>query len=634
MRLLVSGLIVALLLGSTPGRAEETPPEPPLADYDRDHWSFQPIARPALPQVQNAARCRTEIDQFLLAALEKKSLRPLPEADRLVLLRRAAFDLTGLPPTVEEIDEFLHDDSPDAYERAVDRYLASPHYGEHWAQHWLDLARFAETDGFEHDKVRLEAWRYRDWVIRALNADLPYDEFVSQQLAGDELRPDDRDSLLATGFLLAGPDMPDINLQEERRHEFFNGMTANVGEVLLGLQFGCCQCHDHKTDPLSQYDFYRLRAFFDSLDVLGAMEKEGPAPTPMNAVPSGLRVARNARSATVSHLAIRGDFRRPGPEVPPRFPRVIDAEKSGTPEAPLSSASAGRRTALAEWMTSSRNPLTARVIVNRAWQHYFGVGLVETSSDFGLMGSPPTHPELLDWLASELVRTNWSLKSLHRRILTSSVYRTASRLESTASHEQREQLEQLMKLDPRNELLGRMRRKRLDGESIRDAILAVSDQLNTAQGGPGVRPPLPAEVTGTLLKGQWDVTKDASQHSRRSVYLFARRNLRLPLLEAFDKPDTNISCPRRMQTTIAPQALHLINSGFAHKAAAGLAKRTSEEAADPAQRIRLCYQLLMTRLPTQEEEREALEFLADASPESWTDFCLALLNTNEFLYVD
>ncbi len=635
-------IAAALLLSASLSRGAD-PPETPIEEYDREHWSFRPISRPRVPDVAAPEWCRTPVDRFILRALEGRRLSPAAEADPLTLLRRVTFDLTGLPPTEDEVATFLADQADErarvepphsAYESLVDRLLASPAYGERAAQFWLDLARFAETDGFEHDKVRPEAWRYRDWVIQALNSDMPYARFVSEQIAGDEIAPSEPAAAIATGFLLAGPDMPDINLQEERRHEFFNGMTANVGEVLLGLQFGCAQCHDHKTDPISQYDFYRLRAFFDSMDVLGAMEKEEQADTDAKVVRTGLRVARNARKPYESHLALRGDFRRPGPVVEPQFPRVVDwAQHSATPrEAGEPRSPAGRRTALARWITSPKNPLTARVIVNRLWQQHFGAGLVGTPSDFGLMGFPPTHPELLDWLASEFERQGGSLKSFHRLLVTSAVYRTASR--PSAAEGVDATWHALTAADPANELLGRFRRRRLDGESLRDALLMVSGRLNSTSGGPGVRPPLPPEVVGTLLRDQWVVTKNPADHVRRSIYLFARRNLRFPLLEVFDKPDTNISCPRRMTTTIAPQALHLMNSEFAQNCAHEISERVMDADSDPTRRISSCYRDLYGRLPSPSETEACIKFVKDGRSEAWRDLCLALLNANEFVTLD
>ena len=606
--------------------------EPPIEDADRDYWAYQPVTRPTTPEVANQGWCRNPIDRFILARLEEDKLQPVERASREVLLRRVTFDLTGLPPTVEEIDSFLNDHQPGAYERVVDRLLKSPHYGERWAQHWLDLVRFAETDGFEHDKVRHEAWRYRDWVIEALNNDLPYDEFVRLQLAGDEIAPDSQFAQLATGYLLAGPDMPDINLQEERRHNFLNGMAANVGEVFLGLRFGCAQCHHHRTDPISQHDFYRLRSFFETIELFKDHPlADGSTVHPDEEKQTKARVAKNAESTVpVSHLWIRGDFRRPGPELQPGFPRVIDTSGS---DQQIADDSTARRTALANWLTDKNHPLTARVMVNRVWQHHFGRGIIPTSSDFGWMGEPATHPELLDWLAVEFMENGWSLKSLHRLILTSATYQQRSYPSAETSEQQLENWKSLREEDPENLLLGRMNRRRLEGEAIRDAMLAVSGELNSKANGPGVRPPLPKAVASTLLKNQWPVTKDESEHSRRSIYLFMRRNLRMPLLETFDKPDANLSCPQRSQTTIAPQALHLLNSDFARDRATAFANRILESKSTEAERIKLAYRLAFGRFPSHDEMANCLRLLSDVGNE-WSLLCHGLLNFNEFVYVD
>jgi hypothetical protein len=700
--------VIALLLTTGNGTARaELPGEDPLRESDRDHWSFKPLTRPKLPQVQDLGWCTTPVDYFILARLEESDLQPMPPADRAALLRRVTYDLTGLPPTPAQRQAFLDDDQPGAYERVVDRLLASSAYGERWGQHWLDLARFAETDGFEHDHVRPNAWRYRDWIVDAMNADMPYDEFVRLQLAADELRPDDPASAIATGFLLCGPDMPDINLVAERRHNFLNDMAGTVSSVLLGLTMQCASCHDHKYDPVSQADFYRLRAFFDAAEIFGEWEipsaeeqaainkfevdrarrwkqleadiavlqkqhaeesrdellaleeqleqlkKAEPPPMTMG------RVVRNPRRAPdPSRLWLRGDFRRPGPELEPAFVRVVNLSdatvddfqhraREGEAPAELSGV-VGQRTALAEWMVSGSHPLTTRVMVNRLWQHHFGRAITGTPSDVGIMGDWPTHPELLDWLASEFVAQGWSLKAMHRLLVCSSVYRTASR---DAGDEMRDQgdasddssrtpdpasrIAKLVAEDPRNELLGRMRRQRLDGEAIRDGMLSAAGLLNREAGGPGVRPPLPEEVTSTLLKNQWPVTGDAGDWHRRSLYLFVRRNLPYPLLSVFDRPDTNQSCPARGDTTIAPQALHLLNSEFALSCAQALAGRLQHHApGDTPRQIELATLLTLGRQPDEAERQTAEAFLAEGSPQDLVDYCLALFNLNEFVYVD
>ena len=683
-RLKLQSTAVLLFAFVTCAAADDAPHEPPVTPDDREHWAYMPVENPKIPGVANESWCRTPVDRFILAELENRHLMPLPDADRRTLLRRLTFDLTGLPPSVDEIEAFLSDKQPGAYLRLVDRLLASPAYGQRWGQHWLDLARFAETDGFEHDKVRPNAWRYRDWVIDVLNDDLPFDQFVRLQLAGDELHPDDPQAAVATGFLLAGPDMPDINLQEERRHNFLNDMTATIGAVFLGLQMQCASCHDHKYDAISQYDFYRLRAFFDPAEIFGerpipsaeeqgrieAFEHErarrwksleadiksirasGSAQAKervkeleqqlaqlkkTDAPPVAMgRVVRNPGSAVdPSRYWIRGDFRRPGPEVKPDFIRVVnlsDAKVSLPEETP---DSRGIRSALAEWLIAPDHPLTARVIVNRLWQHHFGRGLVGTASDFGIMGEWPTHPELHDWLSREFVRRRWGMKSFHRMLVTSSAYRTRSRPVSETTDSADESWSGLLEQDSRNDLLGRMRRKRLDGEAIRDAMLAAAGMLNLAAGGPGVRPPLAPEVTSTLLKNQWPVTADEAAHRRRSVYLFVRRNLPYPLFAVFDRPDTNQSCPDRNETTIAPQALHLLNSDFSLVCAERLAKRLERECeSDADEQVERGYLLTLGRPPGTAELEAARRFLANGGESALVDFCLALFNLNEFVYID
>lgn len=739
--LVLSWLLLAGSLFAAESPTPTTVTEPEWTESDRDHWSFRPLLETSPPSVQDLHWPRTVVDRFILARLEAEQLQPQLPADKLTRLRRMTFDLTGLPPTLEAQHEFLNDSSPDADARVIDRLLASPAYGERWAQHWLDLARFAETDGFEHDLVRPNAWRFRDWVVKALNDDLPYDEFVRLQIAGDILRPGDPDAAIATGWLLCGPDMPDINLQEERRHVVLNEVTSTVGAVFLGLQIGCAQCHDHKFDPLSQADFYRLRACFESAQIF----QDHPIPTPaelaeldrvkqqrgslsqsldqeltkwneiarqrirdknpdlqptskdllealaederkvyrdltrkrdllpkLPELPKG-RVLREGQ-AVECHFCIRGDFRRLGRPMPPDFPRVLSRGASDnlsqfemSPESEADRQMQPPRLRLARWLTRPDNALAARVIVNRVWQFHFGEGLVRTPSDFGKMGDDTEHPELLDWLALEFPRHNWSLKWLHRQLMLSATYQQSSRpIMADLAPEEQQRVEQnwdaLRQKDPTNRLWGRMNRLRLEGETIRDALLIQSDRLNYRATGPGVRPPLPPEMISTLLKNQWPVTPDVTEHQRRSLYLFVRRNLRYPLFDAFDRPDTNASCPRRNRSTIAPQALILLNSELsltAARDACGWILKTAPS--DQDQQIRFCYQRALSRLPTPDELATGLRFLESESQllldsnransdlplpanippgvslqhaAALTEYCLAIFNLNEFIYVD
>lgn len=640
-------MMLAMLAADATKQPSKQSTERPLKPSDRDHWSFKPLSRPVVPLFNDSNWCRTPVDRFILQRLRNHHLQPMPEADRFTLIRRLTFDLTGLPPTSDEITSFVNDESADAYERLVQRLLGSAAYGERWAQHWLDLARFAETDGFEHDKVRPDAWKYRDWVIDALNRDLPYDEFVRLQLAGDELAADDAWAKNATGFLVCGPDMPDINLTEERRHNFLNDMTGTVGSVFLGLQIGCAQCHDHKFDPVSQLDFYRLRAFFDPIVEFRNRK------TVRLFEPARIRPAK-------SYLMVRGDFRRQGPQVSPGFPRIANPRNDSVPNdsAIEGDKIPGPRTVLANWLTRPENPLATRIIVNRIWQYHFGNGIFRSPSDVGVMGEWPSHPELLDWLARELPRRNWSLKSLHRLIVSSATYRQAS----VPTDAIRNMLQKSKQHDPDNELLSRFPRRRLDGEAIRDAMLAASHQLSQRRGGPGVRPPLPKELLVTLLKNQWPVTPDKEDHRRRSIYLFVRRNLRFPIFQAFDKPDMNASCPRRNASTIAPQALTLLNSELSLTSARALSAHLIERAGTaPVDQISLGYLSTLARFPSSSEKQIAVRFLTEQAARlradrrqaselavptglpqnsdpfhaaALTDLCLALFNLNEFVYID
>ena len=594
--------------------------EPAITESDRDHWSLKLRQSIELPATESKDWQRNPIDAFIAVELETRGLTPQPTADRRTLIRRVTLNLTGLPPTSDEVKAFIADESATAYESLVDRLLSSSAYGEHAAQYWLDLARFAETDGFEHDHVRPNAWRYRDWVINALNADMPYDQFIRLQIAGDLLQPDNEAAAIATQFCVSGPDMPDINSQDERRHTLLNEMTSTVGEVILGLQIGCAQCHDHKYDPISQADFYRMRAIFEPAI---SLKKNA----------SVAELKEQASYKLASHVMIRGDFRRPGMEVAPNGLRVLESESLHFETSPQKNSD-GRRIALANWLTHSHNPLTARVIVNRIWQQHFGRGLSESPSDFGVMGMEPSHPQLLDWLANWFVENGWRIKQLHRLILTSATYRQRSRLPNDASVVAAAAWELALERDPDVLWLSRFPRQRLSGEVIRDAMLSLAGILNRKTGGPGVRPPLPAELRSTLLKNQWNVTEDTSEHNRRSIYVFARRNLRFPIFEAFDRPAANQSCSRRNVSTTAPQALHLLNSEFSFRMAELVANRILKSTAASDQQLKEAFALVLNRSPATDEFTNARQFLTDSGDDALTQLCLALLNSNEFVFAD
>lgn len=463
---------------------------------------------------------------------------------------------------------------------------------------------------------------YRDWVIDALNSDLPYDDFLKRQLAGDELYPNDKSAEIATRFLLSGPDMPDINLQEERQHTVLNEMVSTVGEVILGLQVGCAQCHDHKYDAISLGDFYRLRAVFEPAVHL----KKNKSHTVMHGVSACDKPSR---------IMLRGDFRTPGPTIESGVVRVANfGDNEFQPES--TPHGTGRRTAFAQWVASASNPLTARVIANRVWQHHFGKALVETPSDFGVMGIVPEYDKLLDYLASSLTKNGWSQKSLHRLVVTSSTYRQRSFVSENATGLERDAWYKSLEHDRSNELFSRYPRWRLEGETIRDAMLQTAGVLNLKTGGPGVRPPLPKELTGTLLKNQWDVTPDRSEHTRRSIYVFARRNFRYPIFEVFDRPAANSSCPVRNVSTTAPQSLHLLNSQFSFETAQQFAKRIQSETADRNQQIEAAFELTFGRKPVESESTVINTFWQqhDSEADALTHLCLSLFNSNEFVVVD
>jgi hypothetical protein len=651
-----------------------------ITEADRKHWAFLPLRRPEVPPGTSAH----PIDRFIDAKLGGVPKAPL--APRKTLLRRVTLDLTGLPPGLEE--------APEDWAKVVDGLLASPRYGERWGRHWLDLARYAETDGFEHDATRPHAWRYRDYVIRAFNDDKPYDQFVKEQIAGDELWPGNPEALVATGFNLLGPDMVDSSDQVQRRLNTLSDMTDITASVFLGLTLGCARCHDHKFEPLAQKDYYKLMAFFTS----AAFKRDTPVPTAAEkaacdaemerfrldprlreldeleapirgklrekkiatlndetrlalatppekrdveqanlvletepalevaekdlaaAIPADRRARRKelveiakklkppqlplamtllAGKPAKTHVLHRGEYAQPGEEVRAGFPEVLGATPAGS-----------RRSDLAAWLADPANPLSARVMVNRIWQHHFGRGLAPSPSEFGPRGQPPTHPELLDWLASEFIAGGWSLKALHRLILSSEAYRRSSVHPEGAAR------------DPENLLLGRMNRLRLEGEVIRDSLLSISGRLHEAMGGPGVFPPIPSDV----LKGSrgWTVSADPKDHRRRSVYIFARRNLRFPFLEVFDAPDSNLSCPERGRSTTAPQSLTLLNAEEVVEAAKAVAEKVGKD-------VEKAYRLVLGRRPTARETELAEAFLRTSPPR---ELIRALFNLNAFVYAE
>ncbi len=676
-----------------PRLADAAAPARPPIDFAeaRKFWSFRPVADPAPPEVRDRAWPETPIDRFVLARLEEKGLRPGPDADRRTLLRRATFDLTGLPPAPEEIDAFLADASPEAFARVVDRLLASPHYGERWGRHWLDVVRYADTAGDNSDFPIPQARRYRDWVLRSFNEDKPFDGFVREQVAGDLLpartEAERVEGVVATGYVAIARRF--VDSIEKYHHLTIEDTIDTLGRSVLGLSLGCARCHDHKYDPVPLEDYYALYGIFQSTrypypgcettrhqkdmvpllppaeaeallapyrERLAALEAEAKrlegeekalreklkggedaeVKRWLKEVEAAGRDAKKKRDAFVvegrpametayavaegkpenSRVHVKGDPKILGREVPRRFLQVL-----GGDELPAGDPGSGRLQ-LARWLTDPANPLTARVLVNRLWLHHFGKGIVATPSDFGARGSPPTHPELLDWLAARFVEGSWSIKAMHRRIMLSRVYRLASR-----------DVPENSSADPRNDLLWRSERRRLDAEAIRDAMLAVSGALDRSPGGSHPFPP----------EKSWDFSASrpftaAYDSRRRTVYLMTGRIRNHPFLEVFDGADPNLSTGSRLLTTTSLQALLLMNSKFVSEQAEGFAARLLKE--EEGTRIDRAYALAFGRVPASAERRAGEAFLARAraagAPEerAWASLARVFLASNEFLHVD
>lgn len=747
-------------LGGTGAELIALAPFGEYSEKDRNWWAYRQPMRPKLPQVKNPSWVRTPVDAFILARLEKEGLTSSAPADRVMLLRRVTLDLTGLPPTPGQIDAFLNDSSPNAYEKVVERLLASPQYGERWGRHWLDVVRYADTDGFEYDTLRPDSWRYRDYVIRSFNDDKPFDRFILEQVAGDELAPGDPEGLVAVGFNRLASLRKNAGNQDEEmnRNEVLTERTNAIGAVFMATTIACARCHDHLFDPIRQSDYYRLQAFFassvpkeislakpeeqaawDAKAKAGKEEMErvkkamaemeqtwakqfretkekqlSTAEMQLLQIPAGQRtpeqqllaneVEKKLASRTdemgrrlagelnrkrkammavleeleskmpeplpalwsltddckeipIIHILERGQHTHKGKAVGPRAPGVFLSDNApevqDNPEGPTT----GRRLALARWLADPDNPLTARVMVNRLWYYHFSRGIVATPNDFGVQGAIPSQPELLDWLATEFVRQNWSIKAIHRLMVLSNTYQMASEGEpdklSSANRSK----------DPDNRHFWRFNRRRLEAEEVRDSMLSVASTLNLRSGGPGVFVPVQEALVQQLYKPkQWVVTPDLREHHRRSVYLIAKRNLRLPFMEAFDAPDMQNSCSRREQSTHSLQALELMNGDFSNVQARELAGRLLKESGSiPHQIIERAFRLATGRKPTDKERAIAEEFLSTqtallrdraknkeeltlpawvpndmepAAAAALCDFALAMFNLPGFLYVN
>lgn len=638
------------------------------------HWAFRQPVRPD-PPPDETGWSRNPIDHFIRARHRSAKLEPSTEADRATLLRRVALDLTGLPPAPKEVTAFLSDRRPDAYERVVARLLASPHFGERWGRHWLDAAHYADSNGYAIDSPR-EIWKYRDWVIQALNADMPFDQFVIEQMAGDLLPHPNIDQLIATGFYRNTMLNEEGGVDPEQyRVEAVVDRVATTGSALLGLTIGCARCHDHKYDPVSQREFYQLYAFFNNIDEMTTGRSSGKRNDPIlefgspeeiarrhafdsqmssletelviyeAALPPSTDVEKDAGSlerrrnilalrkqmpTAFSTLILReltqpreayihlgGEFVDKGDTVQPNTPAILP---------PLAAKGRADRLDLARWMVARNHPLTARVAVNRMWQMYFGTGIVETQDDFGIRGSLPTNPQLLDWLAVEFMERNWSQKAIHRLIVTSSTYRQASR--------RRPDIEAT---DPNNSLLARQNRLRLDAEIVRDAALKASGLYDGRIGGPSVFPPIPeGTLATTQIRRDWPVSSGPDRY-RRGLYTFFWRSAPHPGLMTFDAPDATASCTRRNRSNTPLQSLILLNDIAFLELAEGMGRNVVLNAPQTESgRVRYAFQLALGRSPSQVERDRLLAFVTtrrgagDKATQAWTAAARVLMNLDEF----
>jgi hypothetical protein len=691
-----------------------------VTEESKNYWAYKPVQRPSVPKVKNNEWVQNPVDAFILAKLEAKGLTPAPPAERAALVRRATYDLIGLPPTPEEVDAFVKDKSPDAYEKLIDRLLASAHYGEKWGRHWLDLVRYAETNGYERDGPKPFVWRYRDYVIKSFNDDKPFDRFVEEQLAGDEIDRDNPDAVIATGYYRLGLWDDEPADPAQARADETDDLVATTAQVFLGMTMNCARCHDHKIDPIPQKDYYALAAFFRDIqpysntrntssrtnltdvsppekraryekelkereerinELTAAVTKiedaaikkmpaedqraaEGPdrekvlarklkefltegeakeyarlkgeldqlrkKPEPAEVL--ALSINHCLVDPPETFVLVRGNPHAPAAKVVPAFPSVLGAGVPTIPAPAKDARSSGRRTVLANWIASKDNPLTARVLANRLWQHHFGVGIVASSNDFGKFGTGPTHPELLDWLASEVVEGSWKLKRMHKLLMLSSAYQMSVKANPDG-----------LRADPANALLWRFNMRRLTAEEVRDSMLAVSGKLNLKTGGPSIYPPIPKEVlAGQSVPGQGWNTSPPEEACRRSVYIHIKRSLLVPLLAQHDQADTDNSCPVRFTTTVPTQALGMLNGAFTNEQAAAFAERLRKEAPDDlAAQVRRAARLTTGVVPPDDKVQRDVDFIKElqakgklSAAEALKNYCLLMLNTNAFMYLD
>ncbi len=683
-------------------------------------WSFQRVQTPVVPGVKNKLWTINQIDNFVLHKLDATGLSPNPQASKTVLLRRATYDLTGLPPTSEQVAAFLSDSSPSAWEKVVDRLLASPQYGEKWGRHWLDLVHYAETNSYERDGNKPFAWRYRDYVINSLNQDKPYNKFITEQLAGDELPEKTPDNLIATGYYRMGLWDDEPADPQQALYDDLDDIATVTGQVFLGLTINCARCHDHKIDPIPQKDYYRFIAFFNGINRFGVrspgsifeasqrpisplaevqrhseemriyrvkqrgiqerivaleqrvlptlipVEKEdftNEAVRPQimakrigsiytaeeikdyrnllrdrrvisDNPPKGLEMAlcvTEQPEPRETHILMRGNPHVEGELVTAGFPSVLSPPSPKIIK-PVGNETSGRRLALAEWVTSKENPLTARVMVNRVWQYHFGRGIVRTPSNYGFQGSKPTHPELLDYLASEFQKGGWKLKPLHKMIMMSATYRMSSSGNTKA-----------LAIDPENDNMWRFDMRRLEAEEVRDSILAVNGSLNLKMGGPSFYTTIPAEVlAGQSVPGSGWGKSTAEEEARRSVYIYVKRSLITPMIASFDGAETDFSCPVRFATVQPTQALGMINSEFVNKESQVFAHFLKKNAGDKAEaQVKLALTRVIQREPNRKEIDRGVKLMETIQNKhnvskdiALVRFCTVVLNLNEFLYVD
>ena len=701
-------------------KIRHTNPATLVTDETKNYWAFRPVANPAVPQVTNSAWTANPIDNFILQGLEQAKLSPTSSADKQQLIRRAYYDLTGLPPSIDDVEAFVNDKSDRAFEKVIDRLLESPQYGERWGRHWLDLVRYAESNSYERDDSKPFAWRYRDYVIDSFNADKPYTQFIKEQLAGDEFDPRTPDSIVATGYYRLGIWDDEPVSQKQALYDDLDDILLTTSQVFLGLTMNCARCHDHKIDPIPQKDYYRFLAFFSGFQRYGvrgypSVEDASIGPIAVNmdeedraalrkqldrelnehhrkidfverklhelltppekedfkatAVRvdlarkyAGKGIARklveeyetavarkkeieDSRPAELAQaliikeigatprdtfILVRGNANVEGEKVEPAFPSILSPPQPVI-KTPSSGKSSGRRTALANWIASDKNQLAARVMVNRIWQHHFGRGIVGSSNNFGNIGDKPTHPELLDWLATRFMQGEWKLKTMHKLIMLSSTYQMSS-----------QSSEKELAADPANKLYWRFSMRRLSSEELRDSVHAASGSLNLKMGGPSIYPIIPQEVlAGQSRPGAGWGSSSEEERARRAVYIFIKRSLVEPLMADFDFADVDSTCPVRFVTTQPTQALSLLNSEFMNRQAAAFAEFLKKEAGDDlVKQVELGLTRATQRRPTKPEIDRGIGLIeslkTDGVPEgiALKYYCLTLFNLNEFLYLD